>query len=274
MSSKLVLGFLGGLLAATALTTALSYLQLHRNTTAAAKTAETEVIVTPPAPFPETPVPAAQPAPVKAVKTKVAPAKPVALKQAKVQRAKVEAPSVREPPSVAVPARVAVLAAPLPPPRVQVDITPMSAPEPSQPRSVTIASNTLVTVRLGETVSTERNQPGDKFVATLDQPLVVDGLVIAGEGARATGRVVDSVEAGRINGLALLSLELTNLMTSDGQNISLRTARFSKFGIGAASGGAAGGGVAVASRGRPSMLPAATKISFCVDQPVTITEKR
>jgi uncharacterized protein YcfJ len=114
------------------------------------------------------------------------------------------------------------------------------------------------------------------------------------------------VEAGRVKGLAHLSLELASVMLSDGQKVELRTARFEKDGpssktedaqkvgigavigatigaiagggkgaaIGAAGGGAAGGGVVAATRGKPAVLPAETKISFRVEQPVTITEKR
>ncbi len=143
-------------------------------------------------------------------------------------------------------------------------------------------------------------------MAALDEPLVVDGLVIAEKGARANGRVVDLVEAGRVKGLAHLSLELASVMLSDGQKVELRTARFEKEGpssktedtqkvgigavigaaigaiagggkgaaIGAASGGAAGGGVAAATRGKPAVIPAETKIGFRVEQPVTVTEKR
>jgi hypothetical protein len=193
---------------------------------------------------------------------------------------------------------------PLPPSPLPPPVETKS--EPPQSRSVTIANGTLIAVRLGETISTERNRQGDSFVATLDEPLVIDGLVIAEKGSRASGRVVDTVEAGRVKGLAHLSLELASLMTSDGQKVELRTARFEKEGpaskaedaqkigigaaigatigamagggkgaaIGAASGGAAGGGVVAATRGKPAVLPAETKISFRVEQPVTITERR
>ena len=127
--------------------------------------------------------------------------------------------------------------------------------------------------------------------------------MIAEKGARANGRVVDLLEAGRVKGLAHLSLELTSFLSSDGQKVELRTARFEKEGpaskvedgqkvgigaaigaaigaiagggkgaaIGAAGGGAAGGGVVAATRGKPAVLPAETKISFRVEQPVTIT---
>ena len=42
--------------------------------------------------------------------------------------------------------------------------------------------------------------------------------------------------------------------------------------IGAAAGGAAGGGAVAATRGRVAVLPTETRISFRLDQPVTITE--
>jgi len=45
-------------------------------------------------------------------------------------------------------------------------------------------------------------------------------------------------------------------------------------GLLAATGGAAGGGVVAATRGKPAVLEAQTRISFRVEQPVTITERR
>lgn len=296
MNTKVLLGFLGGLLAATGV----FYLQSHRN----AKVESVPVVaaepLAAPTPAPDAPVVAAPKATPSKKKTTVA-AEPAA--SAPVEQAKVEAPPEPEPPPPPAPAPVlAPEPPPPPPPPPSVETTPA----PPQPRSVTIASGTLVTVRLGETISTERSRQGDSFMATLDEPLVVDGLVIAEKGARANGRVVDLVEAGRVKGLAHLSLELANVMLSDGQKIELRTARFEKDGpssktadtekvgigavigaaigamagggkgaaIGAAGGGAAGGGVVAATRGKPAVLTAETKISFRVEQPVTITEKR
>ncbi len=292
MNTKVLLGFLGGLLAATGV----FYVQSHRN----AKIEPAPVVAVEPAvtpsPVPEAPiVPTPKVTPTKK-KTALAVEPPVS---APVEQTKVEAPP--PPPEPPPPAPAPVVTPPPPPPPPAE-----TRPEPPQPRSVTIASGTLVTVRLGETISTERSRQGDSFMATLDEPLVVDGLVIAEKGARANGRVVDLVEAGRVKGLAHLSLELASLMLSDGQRVELRTARFEKEGpssktedtqkvgigaaigaaigaiagggkgaaIGAASGGAAGGGVVAATRGKPAVLPAETKISFRVEQPVTITEKR
>jgi hypothetical protein len=300
MNSKILLGFLGGVLAATAV----YYVQSQRNA---------KVQAQPVAAVAAGPVEAPAPPVVAPVVNEGVPAKPVVNKPvvkkktplppvvppapAPVEQAKVAPPAPELPPAAA------PVAPPPPPPPPVAEVI---RPEPPQPRSVTIASGTLLTVRLGETVSTERSRSGDSFSATLDQPLVVDGLVIAEKGARATGRIVDAVEAGRVKGLAHLSLELSSLMSSDGQKIEFRTARFEKEGpasktqdgekvgigaaigaaigaiagggkgaaIGAATGGAAGGGVVAATRGKPAVLAAETRISFRVDQQVTVTERR
>jgi len=295
VNTKVLLGFLGGLLAATGV----FYVQSYRNAKVEAP-APVATVTTAPAVVPSPPALVETPAPAKkkVVAKKVAKPRSPEVAPAPVEQAKVDAPpAVPEPP----PPPPAPVAAPeTPPPPAE------TKPEPPQPRSVTIASGTLIAVRLGETISTERSRQGDSFMATLDEPLVIDGLVIAEKGARANGRVVDLVEAGRVKGLAHLTLELTSVMLSDGQKVELRTARFEKEGpsskaedtkkvgigaaigaaigaiagggagaaIGAASGGAAGGGVVAATRGKPAVLPAETKISFRVEQPVTVMERR
>ena len=298
MNTKVLLGFLGGLLAATGV----FYLQSRRIAKVEAPTPVAVVAAPAVAPTPPAPIEAPPPKDTAPPKRQVAKAvaKPAAKDVAPtpVEQAKVELP----PPAEPSPAPAAAPEPPPPPAPPPVEIKP----EPPQSRSVTIANGTLVTVRLSETISTERSRQGDSFMATLDEPLVVDGLVIAEKGARANGRVVELVEAGRVKGLAHLSLELSSVMLSDGQRVELRTARFEKEGpasktedaqkvgigaaigaaigaiagggkgaaIGAASGGAAGSGVVAATRGKPAVLPAETKISFRVEQPVTITERR
>jgi hypothetical protein len=190
---------------------------------------------------------------------------------------------------------------PQPPPATAPpeDVAP-APPEPEvrAPHTVTIQAGTFLPVRIGETLSAAHNQAGDGFLATLDQPLVVDGFVIAERGSRLEGRVVEANTR--------LGIELVKLSTADGQHIQIRTQAFSKdpassaggdaakvgagaalgaaigavagggkgAAIGAASGGAAGGGVVAATRGKPAILTAETKISFRVEQPVTVTEKR
>lgn len=191
--------------------------------------------------------------------------------------------------------------------RVESDlgsIAPAPLP-PREPQRVTLPAGTLLQVRLGERLSSDSNALGDTFFATLDQPLVADGWVIAERGARVLGRVAEVAEAGRIKGVASMTLELAQITTSDGQKIPLRAAHFVRkgdssrkadaakvgiaaaigaaigaatgggkgAGIGAASGGAAGAGAVLLTRGEPAVLAAETRLSFRLDQAVTITER-
>ena len=209
-----------------------------------------------------------------------------------------------------------VTAPPLPPPppaNPEPVATPASVPpppeptkvEPPQPHTVTLTAGTQLSVRIGETLSSHRNKPGDKFLATLAEPLTIDDFVIAERGARCEGRIVEADPGGRVKGVARLGLELTGIHTADGQKVRIRTASFSKeaqtsrredaakvgggaaigaiigaiagggkgAGIGAAAGGAAGAGDVVLTRGKPAEIPVETRLSFRVQEPVTITER-
>jgi hypothetical protein len=161
-------------------------------------------------------------------------------------------------------------------------------------------------VRLGESLSSEHNQAGDTFTATLDAPLSAGGFVIAERGARVEGRVVEAQKSGRVKGQATLALELTKLNTSDGQHVDIKTETFRKqaagmatgdqvgvvaaaagigaiigaiagggkgAAIGAGAGGAAGGGGVVATRNKAVALPTESKLAFRLSAAVTITER-
>jgi hypothetical protein len=191
---------------------------------------------------------------------------------------------------------------------------PEPAPEPRPelpkarpaPQHVTIPAGTLVVIRTQNTLSTDRNFNGDTFAATLDQPLVVDGFVIAERGAEVEGHVVRSEKAGRVEGLSDLAVELVRLHTSDGQRLSIvtephevrgqktRGSDAKKVGIGAGlgaiigaiagggkgaaigagAGGAAGGGAVLATRGEPAVIPSESRLTFHLRTPVEVTERR
>ena len=196
-----------------------------------------------------------------------------------------------------------------PPPVIAtpVEDAPNAQP-PSDVRTrhtVTIAVGTLLPVRIGETLSARNNEEGDTFLATLDQPLVIDGFVIAERGSRVEGRVMEAESTGRAKGSSRIGIELVKISTSDGQHVRIRTAAYKKesntsngkdvakvgviAAIGAAIGAAADGGKGAAigagvggaagvadvmlSRGRPVEIPVETRLSFRVQEPVTITER-
>src|SRR5437899_2970869 len=52
-------------------------------------------------------------------------------------------------------------------------------PQYDLPAQLTIKPGTFITVRMSQGLSSDRNQEGDVFTATLAQPIVVDGVVVA-----------------------------------------------------------------------------------------------
>ncbi len=201
------------------------------------------------------------------------------------------------PAPVPAPAPEPVQATPPPP------AAPVADPEPSH--TVTLKTGMLIPVRLVDGLSSDRNQRGDTFTATLDKELVVDGWVIAERGARVAGRVVTADPGSRTRGNAALAVELTSLRTSDGQTVTIQTDSFERHSgtdhgtdaakvgggaiIGAVIGGIAGGGKGAAIGAgagagvgagdvmltrKPATLPTETRINFRLRTPVTLTEKR
>ena len=72
-------------------------------------------------------------------------------------------------------------------------------------------------VRLVDALSTERSQTGETFSATLDQPLVMNGRVVAPRGARVTGRVREAISSGRLKKPASITLRLESVQSSAGR---------------------------------------------------------
>lgn len=287
--------------------------------------AENNAPTQPPAPKPEakpaivrTPKPLQQHIRLsqKPIREKPSPLPPVRRNEpvgARNEVARNEPPRVQPPPATqpAPEPPQPVITTPAPPPEPeptpvqQAAPAPISTPEVRQPHTVVLTAGTLLTVRMGETVSAARSQIGDTFVATLEQPLVIDGFIICDRGSRVVGKVTQATPAGRAGGQSHLSLELTRLNTSDRQRVDIRTETYSRDGlgstgsdlakigagtvIGAAIGGIAGGGKGAAigagagaaagtglvliSNGRSVEVSAEARVSFRVREPVTITEK-
>jgi len=201
--------------------------------------------------------------------------------------------------------------APAPPP-APVRANPSPAPEapqapvsPAAPRSVRIPVGTALVVRTQNTLSSERNLRGDTFSVSLEEPLIVDGLVVAEKGANAEGVVVRSEKGGRVEGLSELAIELVRLETSDGQKLSLATDLHQVSGersrksdakkvgittglgaiigaiagggkgaaIGAGVGAGAGAGAVLGTRGEQAVISSESRLTFHTKTPVEVTEK-
>ena len=182
-----------------------------------------------------------------------------------------------------------------------------SAPAPiTVPDHITIPAGTFVTVRLDQYLSSDKNQAGDGFSASLARPLVADGLVVARRGQTLGGRVMDAKKAGRVKGVSHLQIALNSLTLADGQQVPVQTeltsitgptsngrdagAIVTTTGAGAAIGAAADWGTGAAigagagalagvvgvlvTRGRPTVIYPESQLTFRLAKPVTFSTAR
>jgi len=175
------------------------------------------------------------------------------------------------------------------------------APAPAGPGTVTLPSGTEISVRMIDSVDTERNKAGDTFHASLASPIVLDGRIAVPKNADLEGQVVELESAGRFAGRSSLALVLSGV-TVNGRSYPLETEQYVQQGssrgkrtaavvgggaaagaviggiaaggkgaaIGAGAGAAAGTGVEAATKGQQIRIPSETLVDFRLKAPVTI----
>jgi len=186
----------------------------------------------------------------------------------------------------------------------QPDTQPAGQPNQSVlPQTLSLPAGTVVRVRIDEWLSTDRNLTGESFSAVLDQPIVVDGWVVARRGQAQTGRVSLVQKGGHGSGASQLGVDLPELTLVDGQQLPLQTQLFqtsagtshgrdaaivgTTTGVGAVIGAIAGRGTGAAigagigatagiigvmsTPGRPTVISPETVLSFRLQAPVTIS---
>jgi hypothetical protein len=185
---------------------------------------------------------------------------------------------------------------------IVVDPPPGEAAEGTRTKSVplTLPAGTSLTVRLKAEVSSGKNLTGDSFSAYIDQDLLVSGVLVAGKGAMAYGRVAEAA-TGKGGEASRLVLELTEI-TAGGRVVSLATDRVQVAGekpktgrkvvdgaaLGAGIGdiidddegadlgaimGTMGGAAAASTKGKDAAFAAGTALTFRTSQ-ATIFNKR
>src|SRR5262249_50332818 len=93
---------------------------------------------------------------------------------------------------------------------------------PRHSDAMTVPTGTAIHVTLDQAVASDQNRPGDRFEATVSEPVVIDGKTIIPQGAYAQGLVVDAQHSGRLRGRARLQLALETVNVN-GQNYDVRT---------------------------------------------------
>ena len=113
-----------------------------------------------------------------------------------------------------------------------------------------IPVGTRIRVALLNAVSSDKSRAGDQFMASLSEPVIIDGKTILPKGTKLRGRVMDAAGSGRVKGRASLQLTLMQIVREDG-NISILTkpytavAESTKKRDAAVIGGGAGLGAAI-----------------------------
>ena len=181
-----------------------------------------------------------------------------------------------------------------------------SRPAYGLPAELMLKPGTYLTIRLGQPLSSDRNLPGDTFVASLAQPVVVDGVVIANRNQMVYGRVAEA-ERAHSDRPSRLGLELTSITLADGAQAPVRSQLVGRrggttptgeqvgtvaatTGVGAVVGAAAGYGTGAAigagvgaiagiagvilTRNHPTILYPETALTFAIQEPLTISTVR
>lgn len=183
--------------------------------------------------------------------------------------------------------------------------------EPAQPsrekivatsaESTTVPSGTRLFVRMIDSVDSDKNQVGDRFMASLEEPLYVADTMVAAKGTSVYGRLEQVNESGQLVGKAQMRLRLTSIVIN-GRTVLLSTGDYNVSGesrgastakkvgggaaIGALIGAVAGGGkgaaigagvgagagtaVQVVTKGDQVHVPSETLLEFSLDQPLNL----
>ena len=166
---------------------------------------------------------------------------------------------------------------------------------------VTIPAGTHISVRTIDGIDSTKNHVGDRFKASLEEPLVVGGSVVVAKGADVYGRLAESKASGTFAGKSQLRLELTGIGVN-GRTVPVVTGEYELTGksrgastakrtiggaavgsligalagggkgaaVGAGVGGGLGAGSEVITKGDQVKVPSETLLDFTLQQEVSI----
>jgi len=170
------------------------------------------------------------------------------------------------------------------------------------PSKITIPAGTRLHVALIDSVSSDKSSSGEQFMASLTDPVVIDGKTVLAKGTKVRGRVIEATDSGPVKGRASIQLKLTDIVREHSGDIAISTKTFSAVAeptkkrdaaiigggaglgaaigaiagggkgaaIGAAVGGGAGTGTVLATKGKEIRYSPETRLTFALAQAVEI----
>ncbi len=176
-----------------------------------------------------------------------------------------------------------------------------AGPANNGPAGLEVPAGTQIVVRLIDPANSERDRLGQTYRASVDQPVLVNGQTLIPRGADATATLIDLQQSGKIEGKTVLTLDLKTV-TVNGKNYDIvttgipeasksRGARSAKTigggavlgaiigaavgggkgaAIGAGSGAAAGTAAEVMTSGQKVKIPAETRLTFTLQNPIDL----
>ena len=192
-------------------------------------------------------------------------------------------------------------AANFPPPQSQPPDGYSPSPANNQMGSLQLPAGTQVVVRLIDPVNSEQDGLGKTFRASVDQPVFLNGQAVIPRGSDAIASLIDAQKSGKIQGRTVLTLDLKNV-TVNGRPYDLVTTGVAQASdsrgkrsteviggtaalgaiigaiagggkgaaIGAGSGAAVGTAGEVLTSGQKVKIPAETRLTFTLQNPLTL----
>jgi hypothetical protein len=164
---------------------------------------------------------------------------------------------------------------------------------------VEIPSGTVLSVSLIDALNSDTSSAGERFRASLAEPVVINGATLLQKGTTVRGRVIEAEGSGRVKGRAIIRLALTDIVQGD-RMVEITTETFTATaessttrdaeiiaggagvgaaigaiaggakgaGVGAATGGGAGAGVVLATKGKEIRYRPETRLNFTLTNSV------
>jgi hypothetical protein len=85
----------------------------------------------------------------------------------------------------------------------------------------TVPESTVISVRMDSTLSSKSSHVGDRFTATVDVPVDVNGVTVIPAGATVEGRVTQVTPARRMGRSGTIAVEFEELVLPDGTRLAL-----------------------------------------------------